>query len=81
MDPLSTIGLAAAVLQFIQFVGKTCHMVYSFHQDKYGDFREGIFVEMMRDFANFSELFKTRAQIGLDPTFSQNQEVGPRWTV
>ena len=37
MDPLSTIGLAAAVLQFIQFVGKTCYMIYSFHQDKYGD--------------------------------------------
>jgi len=75
MDALSTIGLAAAVMQFFQFAAKACRIAYHFHQDQYGDFHENIFVNMKRDFTHFSELFKSRGQTGPNQAFSQNQEV------
>lgn len=75
MDPLSAIGLGASVLQFVSFTSKSCELISRIHHGDYNDFDEGIFVKMTRDFDNFSTLFQTRRQSGLDPKVSSNQEV------
>jgi hypothetical protein len=73
MDPLSAIGSAAVVLQFIQYAGKACHFVNTLCEDNYD---EGVFTESTSHFVNFTSHFKTQRQVGFNLRSSSNQEVG-----
>jgi hypothetical protein len=76
MDPLSAIGSAAAVLQFVRYAGKTCHFVKTLSENNHDDFYEGIFMDITGHFSNFSNYFKLQQQAGFTSGSSPNQEVG-----
>jgi hypothetical protein len=76
MDPLSAIGSAAVVLQFIQYAGKACHFVNTLREDNHDGFYEGVFTESTRHFVNFTRHFKTQRPVGFNLRSSSNQEVG-----
>ena len=76
MDPLSTVGSAAVVLQFIQYAAKACDFVTNLREDNSKGFYEGIFTEMAEHFFNFSIHFKPKRQAEFTPGSTLNQEVG-----
>jgi hypothetical protein len=66
MDPVSALGVAAAVVQFVEFATKRCRDVLSLYET--GDtalFNSVAFHQTARDFLDFSEDFKTTQK--LDP--------------
>jgi hypothetical protein len=75
MEPLSAIGLASEVVQFIQFTESKCNIIDRFHKDNYENFKAGLFAESARRFLHFSSVFKFQLQNGLRPAPSQNAEV------
>lgn len=78
MEPLSTLGLGAAMLEFIQYTDEQCRIFNSFYEEKYNDFYEGNFVDMTRHFMYFAAVFKSQRPNGSRAPAQQGQEVSRR---
>ena len=59
MDPVSALGVAAAVVQFVEFATKRCRDVLNLYETGSTSFFKGVaFDHTARDFLGFAEDFK-----------------------
>jgi len=72
MEPLSALGLGAAIVEFAQYMGEQCRIFKNFCDGDYIDFREGLFVDITRYFMYFAAVFKPQQPTGSN---AQSQEV------
>ncbi|KAI4599045.1 hypothetical protein KJ359_002462 [Pestalotiopsis sp. 9143b] len=71
MDPVSALGVAAAVVQFVEFATKRCRDVLDLYETGNISFSKGVaFDHTARDFLDFSEDFKRAQNLN---TISPNQ--------
>lgn len=74
MEPLSALGIGAAIVEFAQYTNEQYRIFKNFCDDDYDDFREGLFVDTTRYFMYFAAVFKPQQPTGSN---AQSQEVNP----
>ena len=78
MEALSAIGSATIFLQFFQYCGQACDLVSNLREDRRGNFYEGLFADLGRNFATFNTHFRNLQNVEFNPRSYLNQEVGSR---
>ena len=79
MDPLSALGIAAAVVQFVDYATRTCKRVYSVLQaDSGGMLEQASFEAITNEMLAFHESFMKRRRFtgGENEALRENDEVG-----